>query len=107
MSMAFIDLQAQRHRIADKVNEAVLNVVSSGQYILGPQLKAFETALAEFSKAKFALGCANGTDALVRWALVQEMRFSVRHLPLQRQQNRPYWWGLSLFLSISIRIPTT
>ena len=65
MSMAFIDLQAQRHRIADKVNEAVLNVVSSGQYILGPQLKAFETALAEFSKAKFALGCANGTDALV------------------------------------------
>ena len=65
MAMAFIDLQAQRHRIADKINEAVKTVIEGGAYIMGPQVKTFEAQLAEFSGAKFALGCGNGTDAIV------------------------------------------
>lgn len=65
MSIAFIDLQAQRKRLGDDLSAAILKVVEGGQYIMGPEVKAFETALAAYGKAKHALGCANGTDALV------------------------------------------
>lgn len=63
--MQFIDLQAQRARISDKINAAIAGVVESGAYIMGPEVKTFETQLAEFSGAQHALGCANGTEALV------------------------------------------
>ncbi len=38
MSIPFIDLQAQRARIADRVNAAVLGVIEGGRYILGPEV---------------------------------------------------------------------
>ena len=60
----FIDLQAQRARIADKIDAAVLKVVASGAYIFGPQVKEFEQKLAAFGQAKHCLANANGTDAL-------------------------------------------
>ncbi|MCU0881858.1 MAG: DegT/DnrJ/EryC1/StrS aminotransferase family protein [Hyphomonadaceae bacterium] len=65
MSIAFIDLQAQRARIADRIDKAVLEVVHDGRYVMGPWVSQFEQELATFSSAKHALGCANGTDALV------------------------------------------
>jgi dTDP-4-amino-4,6-dideoxygalactose transaminase len=46
MSIPFIDLQAQRARIADRVNAAVLSVIESGRYILGPEVTEFEQQLA-------------------------------------------------------------
>lgn len=64
MSIAFIDLQAQRRRIGPRMEAAILKAVEGGQYIMGPDVKAFETALAAFGKAKHALSCANGTDAI-------------------------------------------
>lgn len=63
--MQFIDLQAQYARISDKVDERVLSVVRSGRYVLGPEVKELEAALAGFGGTSHALGCANGTDALV------------------------------------------
>jgi dTDP-4-amino-4,6-dideoxygalactose transaminase len=65
MSIPFIDLQAQRARIADRVNAAVLNVIESGRYILGPEVTEFEQKLAAFAGARHCVSCANGTDALV------------------------------------------
>lgn len=64
MGMAFIDLQAQRARIEDKVNAAIATVLDEGRFIMGPQVQAFEVALASFGGAAHALGCGNGTDAL-------------------------------------------
>lgn len=64
MTIAFIDLQAQRRRIADRIDAAVLRVVASGQYIFGPEVKRFEEELARFSNARHCLANANGTDAL-------------------------------------------
>lgn len=61
----FIDLQAQRARIADKIDAAVSKVVASGAYIFGPEVKALEGQLAAFAQAKHCIGNANGTDALV------------------------------------------
>jgi dTDP-4-amino-4,6-dideoxygalactose transaminase len=60
----FIDLQSQRARIADKIDAALAKVLAHGQYILGPEVRAFEGQLAAFCGAKHCLGNANGTDAL-------------------------------------------
>ncbi len=64
MSIQFIDLQAQRRRIGESMNRAILEAVESGAWVMGPQVRQFEADLAAFGKAKHALGCANGTDAL-------------------------------------------
>jgi UDP-2-acetamido-2-deoxy-ribo-hexuluronate aminotransferase len=63
--LPFIDLQAQRARIADKIDAAIARVLTHGQFILGPEVKTLESQLAAFCGAKHAIGCANGTDALL------------------------------------------
>lgn len=62
--IAFIDLLAQRRRLGARIDEAVMRVVNSGQFIMGPEVKRLEERLAAFASAKFCLSCANGTDAL-------------------------------------------
>src|SRR5262245_57915879 len=61
----FIDLQAQRARIADRIDAAIARVLAHGQFIFGPEVKTLEGQLAEFVGAKHCLANANGTDALV------------------------------------------
>lgn len=63
--LPFIDLQAQRRRLGGAVEAAVMAAVEGGAWIMGPQVREFETGLAAFGRAKHALGCANGTDALI------------------------------------------
>ncbi|WP_371396485.1 DegT/DnrJ/EryC1/StrS family aminotransferase [Fretibacter rubidus] len=65
MSLEFIDLQAQRLRIKDEIDTALATVLDHGRFVMGPEVGAFESALADFGMAKYALGCANGTDALI------------------------------------------
>jgi UDP-2-acetamido-2-deoxy-ribo-hexuluronate aminotransferase len=62
---AFIDLAAQRRQMGDRVERAIVEVLESGQYILGPQVVEVERQLAAFSGAKHCVSCANGTDALL------------------------------------------
>ncbi|WP_291890098.1 DegT/DnrJ/EryC1/StrS aminotransferase family protein [Maricaulis sp.] len=61
----FIDLQAQRARIKDRMDAAVMKVLDEGRYILGPEVGELETRLAEFAGMGRALSCANGTDAIL------------------------------------------
>lgn len=60
----FIDLQAQYARIADTVEQRVLKVLRSGQYILGPEVTELESRLAQFAGVRHCVSCASGTDAL-------------------------------------------
>ena len=60
----FIDLLAQRRRLGARIDAAVMGAVDAGQWIMGPQVAEFERRLADFGRAKHALACANGTDAL-------------------------------------------
>src|SRR5215469_7036911 len=64
-SIPFIDLQAQRKRLGASLEKAISAAVESGQWILGPQVRALEEQLAEFAGVKHAISCANGTDALL------------------------------------------
>jgi UDP-2-acetamido-2-deoxy-ribo-hexuluronate aminotransferase len=63
--IAFIDLAAQRQLLGQKIDDAVMNVINGGAYIMGPEVKAFESKLAAFGQCNFALSCANGTEAIV------------------------------------------
>ena len=61
----FIDVAAQRQRLGAKIDEAVARVLGHCQFILGPEVRAFEEELAAFAGARHAVTCASGTDALV------------------------------------------
>ncbi|GLQ21984.1 DegT/DnrJ/EryC1/StrS family aminotransferase [Algimonas porphyrae] len=63
--MQFIDLHAQQARLKDEIEGGIADVLKSGRYILGPQVTEFEGKLAAFGEAKHAVGCANGTDAIL------------------------------------------
>ncbi|WP_374598035.1 DegT/DnrJ/EryC1/StrS family aminotransferase [Brevundimonas sp.] len=65
MTIPFIDLQAQRLRLGGKIEAAIQEAVVGGAWVMGPQVRQFEADLAAFGQAKHALGCANGTDALI------------------------------------------
>jgi len=64
-SIPFIDVAAQRRRLGPAVDAAVARVLNHCQFILGPEVKAFEAELAEFCGARHVVTCASGTDALV------------------------------------------
>src|SRR3989344_7710318 len=61
----FIDLQSQRQRLGQPLADAILKVVRSGAYIMGPEIAQFEAELAAFGQAPHALSCGSGTEALV------------------------------------------
>jgi len=64
-AIPFIDVAAQRRRLGVAIDAAVARVLNHCQFILGPEVGAFETELAAFCGAKHVVSCASGTDALV------------------------------------------
>lgn len=62
--LAFIDLQAQRARLSDRVERAIQRVLEHGRFIMGPEVAELEGRLAAFCGAKHAISCSSGTDAL-------------------------------------------
>jgi len=59
-----VDLQSQYQKIKNVVDEKVLNVMSSAQFINGPEVQNFQKELEEYLGVKNVINCANGTDAL-------------------------------------------
>jgi dTDP-4-amino-4,6-dideoxygalactose transaminase len=58
------DLGAQREAIADELNGAIERVLSSGRYILGPEVEAFEAEFAAYCGVAHCISTGSGTDAL-------------------------------------------
>jgi len=65
MKVPLLDLKAQYATIRDEVKAAVDAVMESQYFILGPQVAAFEEEIAAYTGARFAIGCASGTDAIL------------------------------------------
>ncbi|MBN8937486.1 MAG: DegT/DnrJ/EryC1/StrS aminotransferase family protein [Rhizobiales bacterium] len=61
----FIDVGAQRRRLGRAIDDAIARVTTHCQFIQGPEVIAFESELAAFCGARYAVGCASGTDALL------------------------------------------
>jgi len=62
--LQMVDTRSQYLRIKKEVDDAVIGVLESSQFIGGPEVKAFGEELAQYNKAKHVITCANGTDAL-------------------------------------------
>lgn len=61
----FVDLKAQYDSIKDEIDEAIQNVINNTSFIMGEELKKFEEEFAQFCDVKYAIGVANGSDALI------------------------------------------
>ncbi len=61
----FLDLQAQFEPMREEIREAVLRILESQRFILGPEVERLEAAVARYVGCRFAVGCASGTDALL------------------------------------------
>ena len=64
MNVAFYGHVRQYHNLKAEIDRNIQAVLESGQYVMGPMLEQFEQELAEYHGMKFAIGVANGTDAL-------------------------------------------
>ncbi len=65
VSVPLLDLRAQYATIRDEVRAAVDRVLESQQFILGPEVEAFEQEIADYCQCKYAIGVSSGTDAIL------------------------------------------
>ena len=65
MAVPLLDLKAQYTTIRDSVVNAMMKVVEDQAFILGEPVERLEREVAQLSHATHAIGCANGTDAIL------------------------------------------
>jgi len=65
MNIPFLSLKDVTALHGDEINEAVTRVINSGWYLQGKENERFEADYAKFIGTKYAIGCANGLDALI------------------------------------------
>jgi dTDP-4-amino-4,6-dideoxygalactose transaminase len=65
IKIPILDLRPEIEELWDDLMEAIQKVLRSGQFIMGPNVKAFEKEVAEYLGVKHAIGVNSGTDALV------------------------------------------
>ena len=65
MSVPLLDLKAQHATIRDEVVAAMLRIVDAQTFILGDAVASLEQEVAALSHTAHAIGCANGTDAIL------------------------------------------
>jgi dTDP-4-amino-4,6-dideoxygalactose transaminase len=64
MPIPLTDLKTQYSSIKEEIDTAIQRVIEEGQFILGPEVKAFEEEMASYCETRFGVGVASGTDAL-------------------------------------------
>jgi dTDP-4-amino-4,6-dideoxygalactose transaminase len=64
MKVGFYGHVRQYHDLKEGIDAAILEVIESGKYVLGPTLARFEKELATYCNMKHAIGVNSGTDAL-------------------------------------------
>ena len=65
MAVPLLDLKAQYATIRDSVVNAMMKVVEDQSFILGEPVERLEREVAQLSHVNHAIGCANGTDAIL------------------------------------------
>ena len=59
-----VDLKVQYYSIKEEIDKAIQNVIFNTSFIMGQELTEFEQEFAQFCNTKYAIGVANGSDAL-------------------------------------------
>ncbi len=65
MRVPFFDMTAELAPVRAEIDAAIARVLDSGQLVGGPEVSAFERALAKIGGAHHAIGVSSGTDALL------------------------------------------
>jgi dTDP-4-amino-4,6-dideoxygalactose transaminase len=65
MKVPLLDLRAQHESLRAELLAAIETVMDSQQFVLGPEVQAFEEEIARYTKTRHAIGCASGSDALL------------------------------------------
>ena len=65
MNVPFLDLRATYMELKSEIDEGISRVLSSGYYIHGPEVEAFESEFARYCGVQHCIGVANGLDALI------------------------------------------
>ncbi len=65
MKIDFANLQYQHNLYKDEIEDAILKVARNCNFIMGEEVTQLEKSLEEFTGAKYAVSCSNGTDALL------------------------------------------
>ena len=65
MNIEFTDLKKQYNFLKPTLIPELISALDAANFIMGPQVKEFEDNLSSYLKIKYAISCANGTDALV------------------------------------------
>lgn len=64
MNIPFLDLKAQYLSIKDSIDAVIADCIENTAFVQGARVAAFEREFAAYLGVKYAVGCANGTDAL-------------------------------------------
>jgi dTDP-4-amino-4,6-dideoxygalactose transaminase len=64
MTIPFFDLKESYLELKNELDEAYHRGMDSGQYILGPEVEAFEQEFANYCNVKYCISVGNGLDAL-------------------------------------------
>jgi len=65
VKVPLLDLKAQYAGIKAEITAALLRVVESQHFILGPEVEGLEAEIAQYCHTPHAIGCASGSDALL------------------------------------------
>ncbi len=65
MKVPLLDLRGQHQALRSELLAAVAGVIDSQQFVLGSEVAALEHEIADYSNARFGIGCASGSDALL------------------------------------------
>ena len=64
MEIEFNNIFRQDKIIIDKIIKGIKSIIKKSNFILGEEVKKFEKSFSKFTKTKYCIGCANGSDAL-------------------------------------------
>lgn len=65
MKVPLLDLTEQNQSLRPEIESAIARVLDTNGFILGPEVAALESELAEYCGARHAIGCASGSDAIL------------------------------------------
>jgi dTDP-4-amino-4,6-dideoxygalactose transaminase len=65
MRVPLLDLKPQYDSLKPEIDRAIQRVVSSQQFVMGPEVEGLEAEIANYVGTPHAVGCASGTDALL------------------------------------------
>ena len=60
----FLDIYKQDKKLINLINNDIQKIIKKNNFILGQEVARFENKFSNFCGSKYAVGCANGTDAL-------------------------------------------